>query len=364
MTALKKHRIRVLVIDDSSTIRIAATKVFGDEFDVLLAVDGEDGLDVIENDKNIQVVFTDLVMPEMDGFELLNKLRTHQDTRISSLPIIVMTGAENPEIAKQKALSLGATDFITKPLNTTDICARAHSYAELSNTTKKLRAKITIDDLTGLLNPRGFYPQLDKEMAFVTRHHYDISAMTVEIDNYKDLFISMGRNGTERLIKRVADILSNTLRKEDTVARVGLARFCISMPLVSKDHAMEMANKICHNIETLKALLKGKRLKLTVSAGVSHLKPEESDDAKLLIKATEKALAKAIKLGQSQIYLSEVENKQRPDEKLLSIDSLIEQLKKGEEDFVAKQLNDAIDHLAPLIALLSNEQKQRILTYR
>ncbi|MGH1441488.1 MAG: GGDEF domain-containing response regulator [Cellvibrionaceae bacterium] len=364
MTVHNKRRIRVLVIDDSSTIRIAATKVFDEDFDVLLAVDGEDGLDVIENDKDIQIVFTDLVMPEMDGFELLNALRTHKEGRINNLPIIVMTGAENPEIAKQKALSLGATDFITKPFNPTDIRARAHSYAKLSSTTKKLREKTTIDGLTGLLNPRGFYHQLDKEIAFATRHHYDMSAMSVEIDNYKDLFISMGRSGTERLIKRIGAILSTTFRKEDTVARVGLARFCISMPLVNRENAMEMANKICHNIENLKAILKGKRLKLTVSAGISHFIPQEGNHSKELIKATENALSKATNLGQSQIYLSEVAEKSTLNGKLLSIDSLIEQLNKGEEGLVADQLNEAIDHLAPLIALLSHEQKQKILTYR
>jgi len=364
MPSKKRQRIRVLVVDDSSTIRIAATKVFGEDFDVLLATDGEDALDVIENDVHIQVVFTDLVMPEMDGFELLKRLRKQSDKRIRALPVIVMTGAENPEIAKQKALGLGATDFITKPFNPTDIRARAYSYAKLSNTTKELREKTTIDSLTGLLNPRGLYRQLDKEIAFATRHHYGISAMTVEIDNYKDLFISMGRSGTERLIKRMAAILSTTLRKEDTIARVGLARFCISMPLVNKENAMEMADKICHNIESFKATLKGKRLKLTVSAGVSHFVPKEGNHSKELINATENALNKAVALGQSQIYLSEVREKALEKGKQLSVDSLLEKLNQGEEDVVASQLNEAIDHLAPLIALLSHEQKQKLLTYR
>lgn len=367
MSHNNKQRIRVLIVDDSSTIRIAATKVFGENFDVLLAVDGEDGLDVVENDTRIHIVFTDLVMPEMDGFELLKKIRTHKDSRINSLPVIVMTGAENPELAKQKALSLGATDFITKPFNATDIQARALSYAQLSSTTKRLREKTTIDELTGLLNPKGFYHQLDKELAFATRHQYEISTMTVEIDNYKDLFISMGRNGTERLIKRVGSILANTLRKEDTIARVGLARFYISMPLVSTEDAMEMANKVCQNIEALKATLKGKRLKLTVSAGISHARPDKNSQPKQLINASHGALSRATKLGQSQIYLMTVEeyaSDKKLNGKAVSIDALLEHVNKGETHLVADKLGDAIDHLAPLIALLSHEQKQKILTYR
>lgn len=365
MTSDHKQRIRVLVIDDSSTVRIAATKVFGDGFDVLLAVDGEDGLDVIENDPNIQVVFTDLVMPEMDGFELLKQLRAHKQPNIASLPVIVMTGAENPEIAKQKAFSLGATDFITKPFNPTDIRARAHSYAKLLSTNKKLRRKTTIDELTGLLNPRGFHQQLQKEMAFTARHHYQISVISVEIDNYKDLFISMGRRGTESLIKRIGEILSKTLRKEDTIARTGLARFDISMPLVNKDNAMEMGNKICQNVEMIKATLGGKRLKLTVSAGISTLAPDNTHEPAHLTNASNEALSRATQLGQSQIYLLSVADYLKANQlngKSISIDNLLEHVNKGEEHLIADQLNEALDHLAPLIALLSNEQKQKILT--
>jgi diguanylate cyclase (GGDEF)-like protein len=367
MPLKNNQRIRVLVVDDSSTVRIAATKVFGEGFDVLIAIDGQDGLDVVENDPLIQVIFTDLMMPEMDGFELLKRLKTHKDKSVRNLPIIVMTGAENPEIAKQKALGLGATDFITKPFNATDIRARALSYAKLSSTTKELREKATIDDLTGLLNAKGFYNQLDKEIAFTTRHHYEISAMNVEIDNYKDLFISMGRQGTEKLIKHVGAIVVKSLRKEDTIARVGLACFCISMPLVSKKNAMEMANKVCQNIENLKVILQGKRLKLTVSAGISYFEPENGSHPKQLINAAQHALEHANTLGQSQIYLLTVEDhtaKKISNSKSVSIDELIDQISRGDDHLVAAKLNDAIDQLAPLIALLSHEQKQRILTYR
>ncbi len=367
MTISNQHRIRVLVVDDSRTVRIAATKVFGEDFDVLLAVDGEDGLEVIENDPHIQIVFTDLVMPEMDGFELLKQIRTHKNEQITNLPVIVMTGAENPEIAKQKALDLGATDFVLKPFNATDIRARAQSYAKLSNTTKSLRQKTTLDDLTGLLNPRGFTQQLEKEIAFASRHQHEISVMTIEIDNYKDFFISMGRKGTELLIKRIADILTNTLRKEDTIARIGLARYCISMPFINKNNAMEMANKICTSVESLKAKLQGKRLKLTVSAGISHMGPSAMSTSESLLDASAQALEQATQIGQSQLYLLTVSDyleSQRLNGHQFSVDALLDKINNGEEHLVADKLNQALSQLAPLIALLSNEQKQQMLSYR
>ncbi|MGH1487473.1 MAG: GGDEF domain-containing response regulator [Cellvibrionaceae bacterium] len=367
MSTVNNHKIRVLVIDDSSTVRIAASRIFGNEFDVLLAVDGEDGLDVIESDPHIQVVFTDLVMPEMDGFELLKNLRTHSNDHISNLPVIVMTGAENPEIAKQKAFSLGATDFITKPFGATDIRARARSYAQLNLTTKALREQTTIDDLTGLLNRRGFDKQLDKEIAFVSRHQYYLSVMSVEIDNYKDLFISMGRSSTEKIIKSIAQALQKTLRKEDTIARAGLARFTVSMPLVERDNALEMANKICQTVESFKAKLKGKRLPLTVSAGVASFEPGDEMTPDTIIDMTDIALGKASELGASQLYLMGIADyvgSHHKNGKSLSIDTLLEKVSMGEDIVIADQLDAALDHLAPLFSLLSNEQKQRILSYR
>src|SRR5690606_9734625 len=93
------EKIKVLVVDDSKVVRIAASKMFGEHFNVILAIDGADGWNIIENDPEIQVVFTDLVMPEMDGFELLKTIRSSDKDTISNLPVIVATGADNPEIA-------------------------------------------------------------------------------------------------------------------------------------------------------------------------------------------------------------------------------------------------------------------------
>lgn len=367
MSTANNRKIRVLVIDDSSTVRVAASRIFGNEFDVLLAVDGGDGLDIIGSDPHIQVVFTDLVMPEMDGFELLKNLRTHPNDHVSNLPVIVMTGAENPETAKQKAFSLGATDFITKPFRATDIKARARSYAQLSLTTKALREQTTIDNLTGLLNRKGFDKQLEREIAFVTRHQYYLGVMSVEIDNYKNLFITMGRSSTEKIIQSIAQTLQKNLRKEDTIARTGLVRFTVSMPLVERDKALEMANKICRTVESFKAKLKGKKLPLTVSAGVASLEPGDEMTPNSIIDMTDVALSKATELGTSQLYLIDMANYmslQHKNEKALSIDSLLEKVGMGEDIVIANQLDAALDQLAPLFSLLSHEQKQRILNYR
>ena len=355
------RKIRVLVVDDSSTVRIAASRVFGHEFDVLLAIDGANALEILEKDPDIQVVFTDLVMPEVDGFELLKKLRTHDDAHINNLPVIVMTSAENPELAKQKAFSLGATDFVTKPFQATDMQARARSYAQLNLTTKLLKEQTTIDELTGASNLRGLKNQLERDIAFAAKHQCSLSLLTVEIDNYKNLFVSMGRSSAEKIIRRIGQTVINSFRKGDTVARTGLARFSVSMPLVKKENAMEIANKICQTVESFKARLNGKRLPLTVSAGIISFNPDESIGPDAMIDMAHKALIKAKELGTSQLYAATFEDFPGLRRRSFSIDALLEQIEDGNELVVADQLNDAVAKLAPLLSLLSNEQKQRLI---
>jgi diguanylate cyclase (GGDEF)-like protein len=364
----KKPKAKVLFIDDSRLIRIAATKMFGDEFDVVLAVDGADGLDVIKNDPSIQVVFTDLVMPEMDGFELLEAIRTCDVVGVSSLPVIVATGADNPEIAKQKAFNLGATDFITKPFNATDIKARALSYAQLSQTNKILREQTTLDVLTGAFTAKGFHRQLEKEMAFVSRHRASITVMAVEIDSFKDLFISIGRAGAEAVIRKVSGVLTDTIRKEDSVARTGVASFGLSMPLAQAESSLELAERICKTVESFGATLEGRPLQITVSVGVCVVEPGTSDDVEGVLDASEEALYRATKLGRSQLYHLSLDEFQREQDRLmkqnLSVDAVLEQLGDGQQNQVVSQLDDVLDKLAPLLSLLSNEQRQRIISLR
>ena len=362
------EKIRVLIIDDSRLIRLAVSKMFGDEFDIILAVDGADGWDIIQRDPDIQVVITDLVMPEMDGFELLEMIRTSNKTAINSLPVIVATGANNPEVAKQKALSLGATDFITKPFDGTAIRARALSYANFHQTNKTLQEQTTLDVLTGLLNSKGLERQLDKELAFVTRHQSCMTVMAVEVDGFKDLFIRVGRAGTEAVIKKIAKVLCGTVRKEDTVARTGVASFAVSMPLAQGENALELADRICQQVEAFRARLDGKRMTITVSVGICVLEEGSCADADTVLSVSEHALQCAADKGRSQLFQMTIQEYQAVQAKLakdtLSIDQLLSQIKLGQQADVVPCLDVALERLAPLVALLSNEQKQQIMTYR
>lgn len=362
-------KIHVLFIDDSRVVRVAAMRMFDEEFDVKLGVDGADGLAILERDPDIHVVFTDLAMPEMDGFELLEAIRSHTDEDIRDIPVIVTTGAGNPESAKQKAFSLGATDFVTKPFNGTDIKARACSYAKMREQNKALKENSTIDELTGLLNYRGLCMQLEKEISFAARHEANLTMIAIEVDHYKDLFVRIGRQGTEKVVKRVARVLEDTFRKEDSISRVSLARYVVSMPMAMSENALDMASRICHTIESLKARLDGKRIKITVSIGLSSVQVVDSDLApKALIGLGIEAMCKASDIGASQIYEMDIKDYfkilEEEAKRSLSIDNILDQIESGNQTSIAYQFDSAVERLEPLFRLLSDEQLEKLIAIR
>ena len=125
---MSENKNQILVADDSKVIRRAAVKILQKEFEVVEAEDGQQAWDELQNNPNISVVFSDLGMPNMDGFELLESIRESDDSAIAQMPVVIITGAEETDGTKEKVLELGATDFITKPFDSHSLKSRAATH--------------------------------------------------------------------------------------------------------------------------------------------------------------------------------------------------------------------------------------------
>jgi diguanylate cyclase (GGDEF)-like protein len=228
-------KARILVVDDSKLMRKAAHKMLGDEFDVVTADDGDHAWQQLADDPGIEVVFTDLNMPNADGYELLRRVRGSENGTLAAMPVIVVTGAENDEAARMRALDMGATDFITKPFTTVDLVARARAHAHNQRVTRRLHAQATVDALTGLANLGGFLERLQQDIAYARRHQKQLSVVRLEIVDFRRLFLYHGRKVADALVLQVARLLRGGIRKEDTGGRVGLGGFAISLPAASAE---------------------------------------------------------------------------------------------------------------------------------
>ncbi len=380
MTAIgTMKKTRVLLVDDSKVMRKAALKMLSDEFDVVTAEDGVDGWRQLESDTSIQVVFTDLSMPKLDGYGLLRKIRMAEDTGVNAMPVIIVTGAENDDAAREKALDMGATDFITKPFNSTDLLARARAHAKYQRITRQLQEQSTVDTLTGLANKAGFMERLKQDIAFAKRHQQPLSLVRMEIDDFKKLFLSHGKDVADTVVMHVARIIRARIRKEDTAARIGLAHFAIALPTGKPDGSKGLADRIRAEITSNPLNLGGKPVRLAASGGVLTPESHPGLTAVSAMEECQQVLEAAIKAG-GNCVLGDVDiRKIRADVLLPSrpvppqktelqvgqvrIDDLLVQIEKGNTQSVVEQLPQTLKRLLPLLRLMNERQRQQLIQF-
>jgi DNA-binding response OmpR family regulator len=117
----------VLVADDEPHIgRIIKMKLEQGPFRVTLAYDGQEALEVMQRDTDIGLVLLDVMMPRLTGLDVLAKMRA--DDRLKDVPVIILTAA-GQETQQRRALSLGASEFLTKPFSPKKLFARAAELA-------------------------------------------------------------------------------------------------------------------------------------------------------------------------------------------------------------------------------------------
>jgi len=227
------EKVHVLVVDDSSTTRNAISKHLGDAYFTLHASDGVEAWELIKSNASITLVFADLHMPVMNGMVLLKQIRSANDSRVASLPVIMITGHEDTDAAKRASYALGATDFISKPFSSLDIISRAGSYTDLSQKIRVLSQNVTHDSLTGLHNMHGFEEVGEKSMASSIRHHNELSVLIIQLINVDEILGKHGKKITSQIISSIARTLKKFLRKEETLAHLGGGRFSVLFPVTS-----------------------------------------------------------------------------------------------------------------------------------
>lgn len=157
---VQPHRPRVLVIDDTADIRYFLEALLREQYEVLLAGDGEAGLQLAKGDPRPGLILLDVMMPAMDGYEVMRRLA--RDPRTADIPVIFLT-ALGSVADEQKGLDLGATDYITKPISPPILLARVRLHLERSANAKRLK------DLSEQLS-RYLAPQVYQSLFDGSRH--------------------------------------------------------------------------------------------------------------------------------------------------------------------------------------------------
>jgi diguanylate cyclase (GGDEF)-like protein len=229
------------------------------------------------------LVMLDLHMPHLDGYAVLHLLRGAIPAD-EYVPILVLT-ADTTRAAKERALSGGARDFLTKPVERTEVLLRTRNLLEtrflhlaLKDENRSLEAKLVHqafhDSLTGLANRALFRDRAQHALSRTGRGER-IAILLADLDDFKTVNDTFGHGDGDRLLEVVADRLLKATRGCDTVARIGGDEFAILLEgLQSDEDALVVVERI---ISTLRypVELQGRTVSIGASIGVAHPRGDE-----------------------------------------------------------------------------------------
>lgn len=281
----RNTHIKALVVDDSRTARKHIKRLLSIyRFIVLEAENGKQALDIINTHKDIMLVITDFNMPQMDGFELTEKLRAIYSKQ--DMVIIGMSTYGN-NLLSARFLKIGGSDFIQKPFLEEEFFCRINQNLDLLEYIKDLRYIATRDFLTGLHNRRYFFEVGEKLYSRAYKSRKSTAVALIDIDFFKKVNDTYGHDVGDMVLKRMGELLKLGFRAGDLVARFGGEEFACLLPNVGKDEANFIFEGLRDKIEQNAIDLPDNRiLKVTASIGVCTTLEED----------LEKALSKADKL--------------------------------------------------------------------
>ena len=364
---------KILVVDDSRIVHAAIKKAIKEEFDVVEAYDGEEGWIKLREDAEIQIVITDQGMPKLDGFGLITRIRDSAISRINEIPIIMVTGAEEDQVeVREKALDLGATDFLNKPFENTIILARARSYIKLDQTLRTLEEtedtlieQAILDPLTSVYNERYLLERGEKDISFAQRHHEELSLFCLEIDSFNDYLLNTGEQTTDKLLIWSANLLKDTMRKEDTIARIGENRFAVLAPTAEHFDALALCDRIKDKFTITQFDTSVIPDPISVSIGVASLDDGQDMTISDLLDEAADRLKQAIVMGGNCVIGSNPEeiraklyNEARQQK--LSLDTIVKLYHNGEIDLLSPYLKQIATSIFPLLELCNEKMHWRL----
>lgn len=257
---------KILVIDDTQfNLSILKDILEKENFAVFTLNNSLGALDTVRIIKP-DVILLDIVMPDMDGFEVCRRLKN--EPILCDIPII-MESTKTEGGSVKKALELGAFDYIKKPIDEIEVIARIQSALRYKALQDKLKELAMKDGLTGLYNYSLLIELFEKELAKQKRTKDDISFVMVDIDFFKKVNDTYGHTAGNVILKNLADILTSSVRNEDIVARYGGEEFCIVLPKTNLDDAFDICERIRKKIESSHFLVGKNIINITVSMGIS-----------------------------------------------------------------------------------------------
>jgi len=288
----------ILVVDDTTTNLDILVELLS-EYDVIDTVSGKEALSIVENEE-VDLILLDIMMPDMDGYEVCQKLKSNVNTK--DIPIIFIT-AKTDEESIEKAYSIGGSDYVTKPFRPKELLARVNRELQLKRYQEELKVLASTDSMTKLYN-RRYFNELSKNILNGERPNAcELSLIILDIDKFKHVNDTYGHQIGDEVIVFVANMLRKNQRESDILCRYGGEEFVILLPETSLKNAVFVAEKIRKRIETTHVCIGEEEcFKITVSIGVSKIDIANESTIDNALNRADNALYEAKSLGRNRVF--------------------------------------------------------------
>lgn len=269
-------RPTILVVDDERSSLDVLMHILKPEYDLRIAKSGTSALKVAE-ECHPDLILLDILMPDMDGFELLTRLKSSDSTR--DIPIIFITGLAQAE-DEEKAFNLGARDYIVKPFNNSIVRARVRTQLQIVKQIRTIERLGMIDALTDIPNRRRFDNHLAVEWGQAVRTQSSLALLMADADHFKIYNDTYGHPQGDLLLQTLAQCIVACLRRpSDLAARLGGEEFGVIFPNTDLAGAIQVAECIRSLVEStsVPCLYKDAATLITVSVGAAALIPGPDD---------------------------------------------------------------------------------------
>ena len=295
---------KILVVDDAAVNRQVLSDLLKADHTVILAKSGKQALE-LAGQHLPDLILLDVVMPEINGYEVLARLKA--DPRTAAIAVIFITGLGTPE-DEAHGLTLGASDYITKPFNFAVVRARVSCHLQLARQRRMLETLAHVDGLTEIANRRHFDACYAIEREHALRLARPLSLAILDIDFFKNYNDYAGHAMGDRVLQNVASALVNGMRyTSDLVARYGGEEFALLMPDTDIADATSLAERLRIAIGELAIPHPDSTAAdhITVSFGGATLRPGSPESAVDLLKAADDNLYRAKHEGRNRVVWRE-----------------------------------------------------------
>lgn len=295
---MEQLREKLLLVDDSNFQRTVIREMLQDSFDLTEVESGEECLEIFKDGSaQYDMVLLDLVMPGIDGFEVLRQ-RQNMDN-FKDIPVIVLTTSDSESFQKD-AFELGADEYIVKPVDDRIALSRINNILgarrrmqALLHKQEELKVMSEIDGMTKLFNKTMTEKLVNKTLKEAQDSLHAL--MVIDIDNFKAVNDIFGHKVGDHTISVVAGVLSSSFSNVDYIGRIGGDEFVVMMRDIGyKDIALKKADKLVETIRIKENLTIPNNISLSIGVAFSDKDDHSYTD---LFNKADKALYNAKKSG-------------------------------------------------------------------